>query len=93
MLFTAALVPEPTNPYDRMLSRYTQGGGHVGCFSRDDAAGISACDTVARSAACGRLVPRKVVGGTSDKPNIGVVLDLKDMRELVACLAVDQQPF
>jgi hypothetical protein len=93
--FTAVLVPDPRNQYDpNAIGVYiSQGGPRVGYLSRDDAAkyrdvgkGLTARKAVG-------LCRAKLIGGTPDKPSIGVALDLADPASTLAAITGDVQPF
>ena len=91
--FIATLIPEPTNAYDPNAIRVDiQNGKQVGYLSRDDAAAyqlvIHAIVTGGKRAIC----RAKLIGGTTDKPSIGVMIDLDEPNALLA-RAPSDQPF
>ena len=77
----ALLVREPDNQYDENAAAVMAYGRTVGYLSRDDAADLAEdLDELADSEqflAC----PACLVGGTADKPNIGVVVELREASE------------
>jgi hypothetical protein len=94
VIFTAALIPELTNPYDpNAVKIYAKGAGHVGYLSRDDAAAFRPVSQFLDKQHAAGLCRARLVGGTDDKPSIGVILDLKDVTDILAELPVDPQPF
>jgi hypothetical protein len=74
----ALLVREPDNRYDTNAVAVMAYGRTVGYLSRNDAANLADhLDELAETEqflAC----PACLVGGTADKPNIGVVLELRE---------------
>jgi HIRAN domain len=77
----ALLVRERDNRYDENAVAVMAYGRTVGYLSRDDAADLADdLDELADSdqfLAC----PACLVGGTADKPNIGVVVELREASE------------
>lgn len=92
--FIAAVTPEPTNPYDANAVKIDiLNGAQVGYLSRDDAAAYGlALKAVATSGKKG-VCRARLIGGTPDKPSIGVLLDLADPQVLIAKFSVGGQPF
>lgn len=83
--FTAALVPEPANPYDSNAIAVYSPEGKLGHFSREtalDYRGLFA--EVICLGYHGGACEAHLVGGTFDKPSFGVVLHLADPE---SCLA------
>jgi hypothetical protein len=88
--FTAELVLEPENPVDRHAVKVCiKGGAQVGYLSRDDAVHYHiALEALAKSGQ--RAICRaRLVGGTADKPSIGVVLDLRAAHSLAQAIGGD----
>jgi hypothetical protein len=77
----ALLVREPDNRYDTNAVAVVVYGRTVGYLGRDDAADLAdGLDELADSEqflGC----PARLVGGTVDKPNIGVVVELREASE------------
>jgi hypothetical protein len=89
--FLVELVPEPTNPVDANAIRVdVLGGVQVGYLAREDAAAyrlvLAAVGPTGKKAVC----RAKLIGGTSEKPSIGVMIDLLDPGALLARFG---QPF
>lgn len=78
--FIAKLVPEPTNPYDpNAVAVCTEGDAKIGYLSRDVAKSYQ--EILAKQSAP-VTCPATLVGGESDKSNLGVVLDFEQVRKL-----------
>lgn len=91
--FTAVLQPEPQNPYDGNAVRVeSTNGSHLGYLSREDA--IAYRDALTAIADSGAIATcnAKLIGGTEDKPSIGVMIDVRPPDELIANLS-NTQPF
>ena len=76
---------EPTNAYDANAVRVdASDGSQVGYLSREDAIAYRA--VFEALATCGRVGTCRapLIGGTTEKPSIGVVLDLEYPNELLA---------
>lgn len=83
--FTAALVPEPENPYDSNAIAVYAPEGKLGYFSRESAIDYRRLFTeVTRLGNHGGACDAYLTGGTADKPSLGVVLRLADAE---SCLA------
>lgn len=92
--FIAAVSPDPTNPYEANAVRIDiLNGAQVGYLSRDDAAAYALA--LKAVATCGKkgVCRARLIGGTPDKPSIGVLLDLADPQVLIAKFSVGGQPF
>ncbi len=84
-MFTAALVPEPENPYDSDAIAVYSSAGKVGHLSRDHAQGYQpVLKEVTRRGSQGGACDAYLTGGEPGKPSFGVVLRLADP---VTCLA------
>jgi hypothetical protein len=75
----ARLVPEPDNPFDRNAVMVEIDGHTVGYFARADALRyqrrlLPLAEPI--------QVPAKLIGGTDDKPSIGVLLDHREVEAL-----------
>lgn len=90
--FVVELCLEPTNQYDRNAVKVcTTSGEHLGYLPRADAA-LYQMPLQAIAAAGKRGCCRaKLIGGTEEKPTLGVMIDLRDPHGLL--LAVSSQPF
>jgi hypothetical protein len=94
VFFIAVLAPEPANPHDRNAVRvHIQGGAQVGYLSRDDAAAYQPMTRILVAKHLAGLCRAKLIGGTPEKPSIGVVLSLASPEEVLAALAPHDQPF
>jgi hypothetical protein len=83
--FTAALVPEPDNPYDSNAIAVYSPQGTLGHFSRDSAVVYRQLfGEVIRLGYHGGACEAYLTGGAVDKPSFGVVLHLADAG---SCLA------
>jgi hypothetical protein len=93
--FAAALVPDPKNVYDpNAIGVYiAQGGPRVGYLSREDAVDYGAVGRALTTCKAIGLCRAKLIGGTSEKPSIGVVLDLADPETTLAAITGTVQPF
>jgi hypothetical protein len=92
--FTAAVTPEPTNPYDANAVRIDiLNGVQIGYLSREDAAAYAlVLKTVIATGKQG-VCRARLIGGTADKPSIGVLLDLSNPEGLAAKFSPGGQPF
>jgi hypothetical protein len=93
VIFRAALVPEPNNPYDpNAIAVYIEGGAQIGYLAKEDAVDYRelARHLIERRAV--GLCRAKLIGGIPDKPSVGVVLDLADPPSVLAAFG-DVQPF
>jgi hypothetical protein len=89
--FVATLTPEPENAYDANAVRINADGGeHLGYLSREDA--LAYRDVLSSVSGQGALAvcQAKLIGGTNAKPSIGVMLDLRDPKDLIAILSNEQ---
>lgn len=77
----AALVPEPTNPYDANAVKVVVDGSDVGHLARDVAKTFG---PLLRQQPQPITVPAELHGGEDDKPSIGVVLDFAAVYALQA---------
>lgn len=95
VFFIAALVPDPKNAYDPdAIGVYiSQGGPRVGYLSRDDAAQYREVGHALMARKAIGTCRAKLIGGSADKPSIGVALDLADPAETLAAIAGEVQPF
>jgi hypothetical protein len=92
--FTAALVPEPQNAYDpNAIAVYISGGTRVGYLSREDAEEYREVAKRLTALKAVGLCQAKLIGGTPDKPSIGVVLDVAYPGSTLAALMGNDQPF
>jgi hypothetical protein len=92
--FTAALIPEPTNPVDpNAIMVKILNGAHIGYLQRDDAVRYGpACAALAAQHLTG-VARAKLIGGVINKPSIGVMLDINEPEDLLDILAPGGQPF
>lgn len=92
--FIAVLIPEPENPYDPNAVRVDiQGGDQIGYLAREDAMDYrTVFKALAETQKVG-VCRAKLIGGTSDKPSFGVMVDLKAPDALLAAVAPGGQPF
>jgi hypothetical protein len=95
VFFIAALVPDPKNAYDPdAIGVYiSQGGPRVGYLSRDDAAQYRDVGKALTTRKAIGTCRAKLIGGTADKPSIGVALDLADPAVTLAAITGEVQPF
>jgi hypothetical protein len=92
--FVVELVPEPDNPYDpNAVQVMIHHGDQVGYLPREDAKDYRVVfDTLAKTK--NKAICRaRLIGGTADKPNFGVMIDLASPDELLARLTPGGQPF
>ena len=87
--FTAALIPEPTNPVDaNAIMVRIQGGAQVGYLQRDDAVRYRPVFAELAAQQLTGVARGKLIGGLPDKPSIGALLDVTEpvvlLRALVA---------
>jgi hypothetical protein len=75
----ATLVPEPENPFDSNAVVVRIEGATVGYLSRDDARRYQ---KRLLQLTAPLEVPAKLIGGTSDKPSFGVLLDCREVEAL-----------
>lgn len=77
--FVVSLIPEPTNEYDpHAVKIHVLNGAHIGYLTREDALAYSlALQAVAATGKQG-VCQARLIGGTVDKPTIGVLIDLLD---------------
>jgi hypothetical protein len=75
----AKLVPEPDNPFDRNAVLVEIDGHTVGYMSRADARRYQ---RRLLPLAAPIEVPAKLIGGTDDKPSIGVLLDHREVERM-----------
>jgi len=93
--FIATLLREPTNPYDaNAIVVLSDRGKPIGYLSKEDALdygpALVAIETQNKTAQC----RAKLVGGTKEKRNIGVWLDIDPPGELLERLGVvGEEPF
>ena len=92
--FVATLLREPANPYDpNAIVVLSDRGNVIGYLSREDAIDyrpvLLAVEARKKTAQC----RAKLIGGTPEKPNIGVWLDIDPPRELLVRLQAADQPF
>ena len=94
VIFTAAVVPEPTNSFDsNAVAIYIHRGGHVGYLTREDAVEYKpVCEALIAQKAIG-LCRARLIGGTTNKPSIGVMLDLAEPATLLDTIAPTDSPF
>jgi len=97
VFFTAALIPEPSNPHDpNAVKVHIHGGGHVGYLGKDIAADYKAITEILVAAKAIGLCQAKLIGGTPGKPSLGVQLDLTEPHVVIQALtnrAGGAQPF
>ena len=94
VVIDATVYAEVTNAYDPNAVRVDDvNGQHLGYLSREDAAAyrdlFGALHSKGRVGHC----RAKLIGGTAERPSIGVILDLEEHTELSARLAAEDQPF
>jgi hypothetical protein len=91
--FTAVLRPEPQNPHDANAVKVeTMDGSHLGYLSREDAGAYRDALTAIANTGAIATCNAKLIGGTEDKPSIGVMIDVRPPDELIANLS-NTQPF
>jgi len=80
VLFTALLIPEPSNPYDgNAIKVCSEDGFTLGYLSRAEALDYkSLFDGISANGSIG-CCTAKLIGGYGQKRSIGVVLDIKGM--------------
>jgi HIRAN domain len=90
--FVAELILEPDNPYDAKAVKVCGPKQEtLGYLSREDARQYqTALRALARSGRRGRC-RAKLIGGTEDKPSLGVMIDLRSPEDLLEHVA--SQPF
>jgi hypothetical protein len=94
VVFTAALLPDPKNPYDEnAIGVHISGGARVGYLSRGDAVEYRDVGRFLTKEKAVGLCRARLIGGTPDKPSIGVVLGLADPETTLATLTGIDQPF
>lgn len=76
---TVALVPEPDNPYSRHAVRIVSEWGVIGYIPGADAEEVAAGLAADGIAPFGSIV--SIHGGTKDKPNLGLVVQLYRKRK------------
>jgi hypothetical protein len=94
VFFSAALVPNPTNPHDpNAIKVYIHGGEHVGYLSREDAERYRPLRDALMAQRAAGVCRAKLIGGTPGKPSIGVILDVAEPATEAAAITGDIQPF
>ncbi len=80
-VFRASLVPEPDNKYDENAVGVWSAMGQIGHLPREDARKYRPLfDEIRRRGYDGGSCEAFMLGGTPDKPNIGIVLRLSAAR-------------
>ena len=94
VVFTAAVVPEPKNSFDpNAIAIYVHGGGQVGYLAREDALELKAVSQALLAQKSIGLCRARLIGGTENKPSIGVMLDLADCQTLLDHISPAGAPF
>jgi hypothetical protein len=91
--FTALLMPEPTNAFDPNAIRVVaEGAGTIGYLSREDAVHYApVLELLGRHAHVGSCMAR-LTGGTPEKRSFGVLLNLRDVDELLVFVRRTLEP-
>jgi hypothetical protein len=83
--FIAAVTPEPMNSYDTSAVRIDiLNGAHIGYLAREDAVAYALALKAVNATGKQGVCRARLIGGTPDKPSIGVQLDLHDPETLIA---------
>jgi hypothetical protein len=86
--FVATVTPEPTNTHDPRAVRVDiLNGAHIGYLSKEDAVAYELALKAVGSTGKHGVCRARLVGGSADKPSIGVLLDLLDPDVLIAKLS------
>jgi hypothetical protein len=94
VIFTAALVPEPSNQYDpNAIKVCIHGGQQIGYFAKGDAAEYVPVSRALLARHAVGLCRARLIGGTLGKPSIGVQLDLAEPSIVVATLSDPSEAF
>ena len=87
------LIPEPANPHDPNAVRvHIHAGALVGYLSRDDALAYQPVTQVLVAQHAAGICRAKLIGGTPNKPSIGVTLNLASPEEILPVIRQDEQP-
>ena len=92
VVFRVELVLEPHNPFDpNAVKVCTMDGTQLGYLSKEDAADYQFALKAVSAGGKRPVVRAKLIGGTEDKPSIGVIIDLAPPSTLVQRFG--EQPF